>query len=273
MTIREWMRMVQAHVPHVERFELEVLLSARLDRGRASLLAHLDDELSEDVMGQLAKDEAALATHTPLQYVLGQAFFRDAVFYVNENVLIPRFDTEYLVEAVLESVMVPNAAVLDLCTGSGIIAVSLKRAQKDWTVSASDLSEKALEVAQQNGARLDAAIEWRQGDLFAPWAGKTFDAIVSNPPYISEEEYRELAPEVHKEPVMALIAENEGLCFYERLTREAVHYLNSGGWLCVEIGWQQGPAVVAMFEKNHFKEVSCLADGQGHDRVVVGQLA
>lgn len=273
MTIREWMRMVQAHVSHVERFDLEVLLGVRLDMGRASLLAHLDDEISETMMAQLAEDEAALAAHTPLQYVLGQAYFRDAVFYVNENVLIPRFDTEYLVEAVLERVTAPKALVLDLCTGSGIIAISLKRAQKAWAVSASDLSEKALKVAQRNGAHLGAAIEWRQGDLFAPWAGQTFDAIVSNPPYISEEEYRDLAPEVHKEPVMALIADNEGLCFYERLTREAVHYLKPGGWLCVEIGWQQGPAVVAMFEENHFKEVSCLADGQGHDRVVVGQLA
>lgn len=273
MTIREWMRMVQAHVSHVERFDLEVLLGVRLDMGRASLLAHLDDEISETMMEQLAEDEAALAAHTPLQYVLGQAYFRDAVFYVNENVLIPRFDTEYLVEAVLERVTAPKALVLDLCTGSGIIAISLKRAQKAWAVSASDLSEKALKVAQRNGAHLGAAIEWRQGDLFAPWAGQTFDAIVSNPPYISEEEYQDLAPEVHKEPVMALIADNEGLCFYERLTREAVHYLKPGGWLCVEIGWQQGPAVVAMFEENHFKEVSCLADGQGHDRVVVGQLA
>ena len=92
MTIREWMRMVQAHVSHVERFDLEVLLGVRLDMGRASLLAHLDDEISETMMEQLAEDEAALAAHTPLQYVLGQAYFRDAVFYVNENVLIPRFD-------------------------------------------------------------------------------------------------------------------------------------------------------------------------------------
>ena len=104
MTIREWMRGVQKHVPHIERFELEVLLSARLDMGRASLLAHLDDAIPDALMTQLEQDEAALAQHTPLLYVMGQAYFRDAAFYVNENVLIPRFDTEYLVEAVLERV-------------------------------------------------------------------------------------------------------------------------------------------------------------------------
>lgn len=273
MTIREWIRNVQNNVPHVERFELEVLLSLRLDMGRASLLAHMDDVLSDEMLMQLAKDEAALAVHTPLQYVMGQAYFRDAVFYVNENVLIPRFDTEYLVEAVLERVTMPQAAVLDLCTGSGIIAISLKRAHQDWCVSASDLSDKALDVATLNGTRLDAKVEWQQGDLFEPWANRTFDAIVSNPPYISEEEYKDLAPEIHQEPAMAFLADNEGLQFYERLTRESVQYLNPGGWLCVEIGWQQGPAVVAMFEENHFKEVACLTDGQGHDRVVVGQIA
>ena len=273
MTIREWMRGVQKHVPHIERFELEVLLSARLDMGRASLLAHLDDAIPDALMTQLEQDEAALAQHTPLQYVMGQAYFRDAAFYVNENVLIPRFDTEYLVEAVLERVKKPQAVALDLCTGSGIIAISLKRAHPDWQVSASDLSDKALEVAKINGARLEAAVEWKQGDLFAPWAACTFDIIASNPPYISETEYKDLAPEIHKEPLMALVGDNEGLQFYERLTTEAAHYLKPGGWLCVEIGWQQGPAVVAMFNENNFKEVSCLTDGQGHDRVVDGQLA
>lgn len=273
MTIREWMRGVQARVPHIERFELEVLLSQRLEMGRASLLAHLDDPLNEVQCVQLAADEAALAAHTPLQYVMGQAYFRDACYYVNENVLIPRFDTEYLVEAVLERVSGETVKVLDLCTGSGIVAISLARAHKQWALCASDLSEAALEVAKINGQRLEARVEWRQGDLFAPWEGQTFDVIVSNPPYISEEEYRELAPEVHKEPVMALVAPDEGLRFYDRLTKEARNYLKPGGWLAVEIGWQQGPSVTAMFEETHFKEVSCLTDGQGHDRVVVGQLA
>lgn len=273
MTIREWMREAQAKAAHLERFDLEVLLSIRLDMGRASLLAHLDDTLSEEVLVQLARDEAALAAHMPLQYVLGQAYFRDEAYYVNENVLIPRFDTEYLIEAVLERVHQPQAAVLDVCTGSGIIAISLKSARCDWNVAASDLSEKALEVAKINSSRLNVDIEWRQGDLLAPWVGHSFDVIVSNPPYISEAEYKELAPEVHREPIMALVAEHDGLEFYERLTYEAAQYLKPGGWLCVEIGWKQGKAVVAMFKENHFKEVACLIDGQGYDRVVVGQLA
>lgn len=272
MTIREWMRAVQARAPHLERFDLELLLSERLGMGRALLLAHLDDAIAPEMMAQLERDEAALAAHAPLQYVLGQAYFYDACYYVNENVLIPRFDTEYLVEAVLERVSKEDAAVLDLCTGSGIIAISLKRAHKNWTVSASDLSEKALEVAKINGRRLEAEIEWQEGDLFAPWEGRRFDAIVSNPPYISEAEYETLAPEVHKEPVMALVADDEGLRFYERLTAQAARFLKPGGWLAVEIGWQQGAAVTAMFEGNRFKEVACLTDGQGHDRVVVGQL-
>lgn len=272
MTLREWLRQAQAECPHLERFDLEHLLAVRLDQGRAHILAHLDDVLPDAAAAQLAVDVARLADRMPLQYVIGEAWFGDALFEVNEHVLIPRFDTEYLVEAVQERITKTDAAVLDLCTGSGIIAITLARAQKGWHLAASDLSPEALAVAKRNGVRLGADVEWRQGDLFAPWSGRRFDAIVSNPPYISEEEYRTLSPEVQREPKLALLAAHDGLEMYERLASEAAEYLLPGGWLMVEIGWKQGRAVQALFQKYGFKEVACLTDGQGHDRVVVGHL-
>lgn len=272
MTSREWLRAAQKALPHLARFDLELLLAERLDLPRANLLAHLDDPLPGDVEAQLASDQAQLAARVPLQYVLGYAWFMDARYQVNAHVLIPRFDTEVLVEAVRARVTAPEAAVLDLCTGSGIIAITLAKAHPDWQVAASDISPEALAVAKENGARLAAAVEWRLGDLLAPWEGRRFDAIVSNPPYISAEEYAGLSPEVHQEPALALVADHDGLAFYERLTKGAAAALKPGGWLCVEIGWQQGDAVGGLFRKHHYKEVQCLRDAQGLDRVVVGHL-
>lgn len=272
MTGRDWLQSAQEALPQLARFDLEHLLAQRMGTNRAHLLAHLDDALPMDTAAQLAEDQAHLAARVPLQYVLGEAWFFGEPFEVNAHVLIPRFDTEYLVQAVLDRVAVENAHVLDLCTGSGIIAITLRRQRADWQLFASDLSPEALAVAQRNGARLNAAVEWRQGDLFAPWPAQRFDAIVSNPPYISFDEYQTLAPEVRREPEMALLAEHDGLIFYERLTQEAADHLVPGGWLAVEIGWQQGAAVTALFNKHGYKEVACLADGQGHDRVVVGHI-
>lgn len=272
MTSRQWLRDAQTRLAHLSRFDLERLLAERQGMPRANLLAHLDEPLPEAVKVQLAEDTERLAAREPLQYVLGYAWFMDARFEVNKDVLIPRFDTEVLVQAVLERVILSEARVLDLCTGSGIIAVTLARAHARWQLAASDISEQALAVAARNAAQLDTAVEWRQGDLFAPWQGDRFDAIVSNPPYISDAEYAALSPEVHQEPRLALLAANEGLAFYERLTAEAADHLTSGGWLAVEIGWKQGLAVQELFKKHHYKEVQCLRDAQGLDRVVVGHL-
>lgn len=272
MTLREWLQTSRARLPHMTRFDLERLLAERVNMGRAHLLAHLEDPLPEAAAMQLSADVEALENHVPLQYVLGYAYFMDAVYEVNEDVLIPRFDTEYLVQAVLDRVEKKEAKVLDLCTGSGIIAISLARARAAWQVAASDISDAALNVAKRNGVRLATDIDWRLGDLFTPWQGRHFDVIVANPPYISHEEYVDLSAEVHQEPRSALVAAHDGLIFYERLTKEAGCYLLPGGWLAVEIGWQQGEAVQNLFLQHGFKEVACLTDGQGLDRVVVGHL-
>ena len=185
--------------------------------------------------------------------------------------LVPRFDTEYLVQAVLDRTDATMHSVLDLCTGSGIIAVTLARKQCAWQVYASDLSAEALAVAKTNGEAQKVSVEWKQGDFLMPWKGKKFDVIVSNPPYISAEEYATLAPEVKNEPISALVAEENGLFFYQSLVAQAPAFLCEGGLLAVEIGWQQGKAVKALFDEKGFREVECLPDGQGHDRVVLGR--
>lgn len=271
MKLREWLLDAQKEISHLERHELEFLLRERLGVSRAYLLAHWDDEIEETLEKQLEQDIYKLQVRVPVQYILGYAYFMDMCFKVNEHVLIPRFDTEYLVQAVLDRTDASVHTVLDLCTGSGIIAISLARLREDWEVYASDLSMQALSIAKENAQALGTFIQWEQGDLLTPWTSKKFDVIVSNPPYISREEYATLAPEVKKEPIQALVAEKNGLFFYQQLVQEAPFYLAEGGLLAVEIGWQQGQEVSALFRDNGFREVECLPDGQGHDRVVVGQ--
>lgn len=271
MTAREWLSAQADQLTHLDRFDLEHLLCDRLGVTRAHLLAYLDETLPRDILPRLAQDAERLRRREPFQYVLGKAWFGDAQFEVDRRVLIPRFDTEFLVETVLDRCGDACERVLDLCTGSGIVAVSLARA-KSWQVFASDISAQALQVAQSNAARLAPGVSFRQGDLLAPWQGMHFDCICANPPYVSRSEYETLAPEVHQEPELALVADHDGLFFYERLADQAPAYLNRPGLMAVEIGWQQGQAVAALFEQAGFRDIEIRKDGQALDRVVSGRL-
>ena len=196
-----WLDAQMKALGHLERFDLEHLIAERLHESRAHLLAYLDEELPQAVLEQLEKDVERLARHVPLQYVLGYAWFGDAQFMVDKRVLIPRYDTEVLVETLLSRAPQTSETVCDLCTGSGIVAVSLARA-RNWRVCASDISEDALEIAKINIKRLAPHIILRKGDLFAPWEGERFDAVSANPPYIAAQEYASLSPEVQHEPCL-----------------------------------------------------------------------
>lgn len=228
----------------------------------------------EDIPDNIKKDyEAVIAKrsmHIPLQHITGCQEFMGYKFKVNENVLIPRQDTEILVEEVYKHVK-DNHRILDVCTGSGCIIISLKLLNPTIKAFASDLSDKALKVATENAKLNNADVKFIQSDLFEKIEG-SFDIIVSNPPYIPSSTISTLMPEVREhEPLMALDGSESGLVFYEKIVRTAKEYLNTNGYLCFEIGHDQGKSVSELMEQEGFENVRVIKDLAGLDRVVVGK--
>lgn len=213
----------------------------------------------------------------PLQHLTGEQEFMGLTFQVNPDVLIPRQDTELLVEAALK-LLKPGMHVLDLCTGSGCILISLERigkernkADKTNCFTGSDISPAAIRTAEANAERHGAQVLLAESDLFEKLKGG-YDMIVSNPPYIRTAEIDQLEEEVRcHDPVLALDGKEDGLYFYRRIIREAEGYLNPGGWLLFEIGYDQKEAVTGLMEKYGYREVRVWKDLSGLDRVVIGR--
>lgn len=274
MTIREALRLAEA------RLEQAGVPDADVDA--AYLLASVlkEDTLAMRINGhrELAAPQRAAfdafcdrrAAREPLQYILGETEFMGLTFHVEPGVLIPRADTEILVEKAL-AWMKPGARVLDIGTGSGAIAVSLAKLGRQAQVTAVDVSDRALEIARRNAERNGAAVEFVKSDCFSALKGRKYDMIVSNPPYISEDEMRGLMPEVTREPELALFGGTDGLDFYRRISREAPEYLNEGGCLLFEIGWLQKDAVSALM-RTFIGEPFALRDYGRNWRVVGAQL-
>ncbi|MDG3132487.1 peptide chain release factor N(5)-glutamine methyltransferase [Streptococcus suis] len=222
-----------------------------------------DAELVKTIFHQLSQ-------HIPAQYIIGHTTFRNLHFQVDQRVLIPRPETEELVDLVLEENQQSNLRILDIGTGSGAIAVSLAHARPDWKVVAVDISREALEVAKQNARINDVSVEFRHSDLFQEVTGK-FDIIISNPPYISLEDKEEVGLNVlSSEPHLALFAEENGLIVYRKIAEQATEFLSNDGKLYFEIGYKQGKAVSQLL-KQHYprKRVRILKDQFGQDRKVV----
>lgn len=210
--------------------------------------------------------------HVPLQYITGVQEFMGLEFKVNSHVLIPRQDTETLVEEALK-ILESGMEVLDLCTGSGCIIISLlKHAGKKIRGTASDISKQALLVAKENARNHQVEVELVRSDLFRKITG-TFDMIISNPPYIPTGVIAELMPEVRDfEPAEALDGEEDGLAFYRKIVREGKGFLKSNGYLYFEVGYDQGGRVALLMEENGFRNVKVIRDLTGNDRVVCGNL-
>lgn len=201
----------------------------------------------------------------PYAYITGVKEFMKLDFQVNENVLIPRPETEMLVEEALKK----NAdSILDMCTGSGCIAISIAYYNKNAKITAVDISEKALEVAEENAKHNNVHIEFVKSDLFEN-VHRKYDLIVSNPPYISSNDMKELQKEVQKEPHIALDGGKSGVIFYEKIAEKAKDYLKENGNLIFEIGYNQGQAVKEILEKNDYENIEIKKDLSGNDRVVL----
>lgn len=214
----------------------------------------------------------------PLQHLLESQEFMGLSFFVNEHVLIPRQDTETLVEQVLKDHRGGKEAILDMCTGSGCIAISLERLGGYQKVVGADISEEALKVAQYNGRQLcgdqvkDGTLSFVKSDLFENIAGQ-FDIIVSNPPYIPSGVIAGLEPEVREyEPMAALDGKADGLYFYRELARESGRYLRPGGSVYFEIGYDQADAVRKLLRDAGYEKIDVIKDGPGLDRVVKAVL-
>ncbi|MDU5459737.1 MAG: peptide chain release factor N(5)-glutamine methyltransferase, partial [Streptococcus mitis] len=211
-----------------------------------------------------------LAAHKPAQYIIGQADFYGMQLTVDERVLIPRPETEELVELILAENPETNLSVLDIGTGSGAIALALAKNRPDWSVTAADISQDALDVASENVKNQNLQIFLKKSDCFTEISEK-YDIIVSNPPYISREDESEVGLNVlHSEPHLALFADEDGLAIYRRIAEDAKDYLKDGGKIYLEIGYKQGQSIPELFRK-HFpeKRVRTLKDQFGQDRMVV----
>ena len=210
-----------------------------------------------------------LASHKPAQYIIGQADFFGMQLKVDERVLIPRPETEELVELILAENPEENLKVLDIGTGSGATALGLAKNRPDWSVTAADISQDALELASENARNQNLNIFFKKSDCFAEISEK-YDIIVSNPPYISREDESEVGLNVlHSEPHLALFADEDGLAIYRRIAEDAKDYLKDGGKIYLEIGYKQGQSVPDLFRKHlPEKRIRTLKDQFGQDRMV-----
>ncbi|MBT9177215.1 MAG: Release factor glutamine methyltransferase [Firmicutes bacterium] len=268
------------------RWQAELLLRFVTGLSRACLLTHPDREADRLATERYRAALRKRALGLPLQYIVGQTEFFGREFRVTPAVLIPRPDTETLVEEALRllrtestSCQVPSAkcapsALLDLCTGSGCVGLTLAAEMPELTVWLADVCEGALTVAADNAAKfgVSARVQFRQGDLFRAVIGMRFCIITANPPYIPSGEIHTLADEVQREPRLALDGGEDGLAYYRRLVSEAPNFLYPGGWLLVEVGNTQAAAVETLLRAANFTEAFVRQDLAGRDRVVGGRL-
>lgn len=283
MTVKELMNVAKTAlneqgIPEAE-VNAKLLMEYMLSMDQTQLFMNwsklLSDHQCEIYFGLLEQRFA----RKPLQHIVGKQNFMGEDFLVNENVLIPRPETEILVQLAIDKAKEKRKPeILDLCTGSGIIAITIAKANRDAKVFASDLSEKAVELAKENAKKLNVDVKLKQGDLFKPFSGtlskKKFDMIISNPPYIRTADITNLEKEVKDyEPHMALDGGENGLEFYKKILDTAHRHLKKDGLLMMEIGYDQGKDLINLAENvGQYFEISVKTDYAGLERIFCCKL-
>jgi release factor glutamine methyltransferase len=267
--------LAQARAQGLDRLDATLLLGQVLGVGRAWLLAHDDAPVETSAAGRFAGACAQRQAGVPLAYLVGEREFHGLSLRLTPDVLVPRPDTETLVDWAIEWLQgplaaLPHPAVADLGTGSGAIALAVGRACPRARVSAVDCSAAALAVARANGERLGIDVQWLQGDWFAPLAGRRFDLVLSNPPYIDADDPHLAA--LHAEPRLALTPGPDGLAALRQLADAAPAHLGPGGVLMLEHGHGQGPAVRALLARAGLEVLGTRRDLAGHERCTAGRL-
>ena len=253
-----------------------ILMQFTLNKPREYLVIYDKNELTKNQEAMYLQNIERLIAGIPVQHITQTQEFMKMNFFVNEDVLIPRPDTEVLVEEVIEiTKRLTRPRVLDLCTGSGAIAISIAKYASNTIVYASDISKNAIEVAKKNAKtnNVENRIEFIESDLFTDIPKTKFDIIVSNPPYIKREEISKLNIEVQKEPKTALDGGIDGLDFYRKIAGEAYNYLKYNGYLCMEIGYDQKDYVLDILNyENRYSNSYCKKDLYGNDRIIVTRV-
>lgn len=248
--------------------DIWLLLERFADIKKSEYFANQDMQISKVQADQIEEAVEKRINHIPLQHIIGETEFMGLTFKVNENVLIPRFDTEILVDEVVKYVGDSFLNVLDMCTGSGCIAITISDMCDNATVVAADISKDALDIARENNTLNQTDVTFVESDLFENIEGK-FDVIVSNPPYIRTEEIENLEEEVKMhDPHLALDGGESGLDFYQAITKQAKDYLNENGLIFFEIGFDQAEEVSNILKENGYKDIVVKKDLAMNDRVI-----
>ena len=251
------------------------LLSYVLKKDKVYLTINSDTALTDTEYAEFTKYIEQIIDGKPLQYITQKQEFMGMEFFVNEDVLIPQPDTEILVETVLDICKRygnQSLRILDLCTGSGAIAISLSKIL-NTQVFASDVSTKALEVAEKNNVLNNSKVEFIESNLFEQINGEKFDIIVSNPPYIKNEEIKLLSKQVQNEPYIALAGGEDGLDFYRKIIDEAYKHINKNGYLCLEIGYDQKEDLIKLIKQNeNYEYENCIKDLSNNDRCIIAKI-
>ena len=257
------------------------LLCFTLNENKQFLVIHMDEEIEQKYNQQFFHYIEQVVNGVPLQYITNKQEFMGLDFYVDENVLIPQPDTEVLVENVLDlcskNKKKNEVKILDLCTGSGAIAISLNKILSEKNIRnhilASDISDKALNVAMKNNEKNSTNVEFIKSDLFDSIKVNDFDIIVSNPPYIRDSVIKTLSKQVQCEPRIALSGGTDGLEFYKQIIDKAYEHITCNGHLCLEIGYDQKKEVLQLFENyEQYENPKAIKDLSGNDRCIISKI-
>nr|WP_051202053.1 peptide chain release factor N(5)-glutamine methyltransferase [Ferrimonas senticii] len=252
------------------QLDAELIVLKHLAKPRSFIFTWPEHQLDDALMAAIEPDLVRREAGEPVAHIIGEREFWSLPLKVNASTLIPRPDTESLVEAALALPLPANARVVDLGTGTGAIALALKSEMPGWQVEAVEFNPDAVALARSNAQALGLDVTVHHGSWFAPLAAKQFDLIISNPPYIDGDDHHLGQGDVRFEPLSALVAPNHGLADIEHIAAESVKHLNQGGFLMVEHGYDQGATVPPIFRNVGFTEVTLGQDYGGRDRFTLG---